>query len=361
MSETGTVDVSDHQFLLTGSDTDTSDVTAEGTLDWTGPGFLTVLTGIAHGPATLTIETTTGEPDSAEWETVEEAVIDTATELLVAGIDGRVAGEFTPISPGRYRIRVHARGRDTDFDGTSTEPVEQYLVQLTTTTETPGSVVGIRKTDNAYTPAAKTLPEVDYEHFYAPGPDGTLTKVSIDSPAAQAVFASRGHWGGRPPSGRIADDLLLSSPASIIADLDRDLIDGIDVLPDEHLRALARWCARRAFDKAGLSNIADFRAALDAMDRATTPPAEFANLSLTNRRLETDPAIPLTIAPGIAGATDFVPQYEAARTYMFAVSDDLPAIKAALEAVRSGIATYGRDYPELISRLRTEFLPHKLA
>ena len=37
---------------------------------------------------------------------------------------------------------------------------------------------------------------------------------------------------------------------------------------------------------------------------------------------------------------------------MFAVGNDL----AAIEAVRSGIATCGRDYPEFIDRLRIEFL-----
>lgn len=361
MSETGTVQVSDHQFLLTGADTDTSDVTAEGTLIWTGPGFLTVLTGIAHGPATLTIETTTAPADSAEWDTVEEAVIDTPTELLVAGIDGRVTREFTPIPPGRYHVRVHARGRDVDFDGTATEPTEQYLLQITPTTRPTGSITQLRKTDAAHQPPAKQLPQVDYEHFYAPGPEGDLTKFTIDSPEAQAVFALRNRWGGRPPTGRIAEDLTISTAASIIADLDRDLVDEIDALSDDHLRALARWCARRAFERAGLVEHDDFRTALDAMDHGTTPPPDFANLSLINRRLESDPTIPLTIALGTAGATDFIPQYEAARTYTLAVSDDITAIRAALEAVRTAIATHGRDYPEFINRLRTEFLNHDLA
>jgi hypothetical protein len=29
---------------------------------------------------------------------------------------------------GRYRLRIHARGRDTKVDGTATEPVEDYLI-----------------------------------------------------------------------------------------------------------------------------------------------------------------------------------------------------------------------------------------
>ncbi|MGW6335734.1 hypothetical protein [Nocardia rhamnosiphila] len=47
MTETGTVQVDHQQFLLTAADTDTTDITTEGNLLWTGPGFVSVLTGIA--------------------------------------------------------------------------------------------------------------------------------------------------------------------------------------------------------------------------------------------------------------------------------------------------------------------------
>ncbi|MGC4994790.1 hypothetical protein [Nocardia salmonicida] len=50
MSETGTVQVDRHQFLLSTIDADPTDVTAEGTLIWTGPGFVCVLTGIVQWP-----------------------------------------------------------------------------------------------------------------------------------------------------------------------------------------------------------------------------------------------------------------------------------------------------------------------
>ncbi|NKY87521.1 hypothetical protein [Nocardia veterana] len=361
MTETGTVQVSAHQFLLAGSGTDTTAVTAEGTLIWTGPGFVTIVTGIAYGTATLTVDTNGTTTALDEWETVEETVIESPEDLQVLSVDGVVAEGYAPIRAGRYRVRAHARGRDLDFDGVATEPTEQYLLLITPTTRPTGSITRLRKTDAAHEPPAKQLPQVDYEHFYAPGPDGNLTKFTIDSPEAQAVFALRNRWGGRRPSGRIAEDLTISTAASIIADLDRDLVDEIDSLSDDRLRALARWCARRAFERSGLIEFDDFRTALDAMDDGTTPPPDFANDSLAIHRLQTDPAIPLTIEPGIAGATDFVPQYEAARTYMLAVNDDIVAIRAALEAVRSAIATHGRNYPEFIDRLRSEFLHHNPA
>lgn len=355
MTETGTVQVNDHQFLLTGAGTDTTDVTAEGTLIWTGPGFVTVLTGIAHGPAALTIDTESTAV-SKQWETIEETVIDTTDDLLVISTTGDVAADYTPIPAGRYRVRAHCRGRDLDFDADVTEPVEQYLLHITPTTDPTGSITHILKTDSAYDPPAKQLPDVDYDHFYAPGPDGTLIKFTIDSPEAQAIFALRGQWGGRPPTGRIADDRGLYLSATILADLDRDLVDEIDALPDDRLRALARWSARRAFEQSGLTQFDDFRTALDAMDHGTPSPPDFANNSLATYRLQTDPAIPLTIAPGIAGATDFVPQYQAISTYMYAVTTERTALDAAIEAVRFSIATHGRHYPEFLHRLRTEFL-----
>ena len=356
MTETGTIQVVDHQFLLTGSDTDTTDVTAEGTLIWTGPGFVTVLTGIASGPARLAIDTSDTATAVDEWDAVEETVIETTADLYVLRVDGVVATGYTPIRAGRYRVRAHARGRDLDYDGIATEPIEQYLLQITPTAQPTGGIVELRRTDTAFATPSKRLPQVDYEHFYAPGADGKLTKFPIDSPEVQAVFAQRNRWGGRRPTGRIIDDPMVSTPASIVADVDRDLVDEIDSLPDDRLRALARWCARRAFEHADLLEFDDFRAALDAMDHHTSPPPDFINNSLATHRLQTDPAIPLTIEPGIAGATDFVPQYEAVTTYMYAVADDLAAIKAAFEAVRFCTATYGRNYPALIHRLRTEFL-----
>ncbi|MEV5544050.1 hypothetical protein AB0L13_45355 [Saccharopolyspora shandongensis] len=53
----------------------------------------------------------------------------------------------TPIPTGSVlcRARVHATGRDTDVDGTTMDPFENYLIQLwDTTTETPANIVRTR-------------------------------------------------------------------------------------------------------------------------------------------------------------------------------------------------------------------------
>ncbi|MBF6286701.1 hypothetical protein [Nocardia cyriacigeorgica] len=355
MTETGTVQVDHHQFLLTTADADTTAVTAEGTLIWTGPGFVTILTGIAHGPATLTVDTSATHHDVDEWETVEETVIDADSDLLVISLDGNVTSGYPPIPPGRYRVRAHARGRDSHWDLDVTEPTENYLLHLTPTTEPVRAITRLRKTDTAYNPPAKQIPVIDYDHVYVSGPGGTTIKVRHDSPEAQAVYAQRDQWAGRLPTGRIAANRDLYLVASTLADLDRDLVDDIDALTDERQHALARWCARRAFERAGLTVFDDFRAALDAMDNNTAPPADFANFSLAWHRLETDPGIPLTVEPGFGGRPEFMPQYTALTTYMYAVSD-LEPVRTAFEAVRSCIGTYGQHYPDLMLRIRAEFL-----
>ncbi len=37
---------------------------------------------------------------------------------------------LTPAGPGSYRVRVHARGRDTAPDGVAEEPLEDYLLTV---------------------------------------------------------------------------------------------------------------------------------------------------------------------------------------------------------------------------------------
>ncbi|MGW4368942.1 hypothetical protein ACWEKT_25170 [Nocardia takedensis] len=141
MTETGAVQVDHHQFLLAAPTVDTTDIAAEGNLIWTGPGFVTVLTGIAYGPVTLTVEITTTPSPLDGWEQVEETVIDSRHDLRVITLDGEAPADFSPIPSGHYRVRVHARGRDSAEAGMeATEPTETYLVTLTPTVDPVGTI-----------------------------------------------------------------------------------------------------------------------------------------------------------------------------------------------------------------------------
>ncbi|MBF6314102.1 hypothetical protein CRM89_10645 [Nocardia sp. FDAARGOS_372] len=193
-------------------------------------------------------------------------------------------------------MRVHARGRDTHPDLDVTEPAETYLITLTPTTDPTGTITTLT-TGHADGGTASRIPVIDYEQVWVPTQEGGYRAVHRDSPEAHAVYATRGRWGGRPPTGAILDDPAVRNAASAVADIDRNLLDAITALPPQQQFALARRCARWAFERAGLSRIPDFGKALDALDEGREPPAGLANHSLSYHRLATDPTIELTLVP----------------------------------------------------------------
>ncbi|MEV0334484.1 hypothetical protein [Nocardia sp. NPDC050717] len=364
MTEYGTVQVEHHQFLISTTDADPTDVAAEGTLIWTGPGFVSILTGIACGPATLILDPAAESVvELGGWEAVEETVIEADASLQVMTIGGDLVDTFGAIAAGRYRVRVHARGRDTHYDLVVTEPREEYLVQLTTTSEVVGGLTRLCKTDSVHEPsiteaaAERTVPRLD-DLVYVGDPDSGWIKVQADSPEAHATYAARGKWGGRPPSDYLCADPRRLHTGSFVADLDRDLVDEIAALTAEQQQALARWCTRRAFERAGLTEFADFRAALDAMDNGTAPPAPFAVPSQLGELVKNNPAIPLTVTARFGGYGDSIPQLDATRAYMYSVGadEDIEPATKAFEAFRWTSFAFGQDYPGLISRIRREFL-----
>ncbi|RDI59040.1 hypothetical protein [Nocardia pseudobrasiliensis] len=356
-STTVTVQVDHHQFTLGAVDADTLDTRSEGTVVWAGPGFVTVLTGIAHGPVTVTAEEADVAPgtDGIEaWEAVEETILESEELLQLMRLDGEPVAGFAPILPGRYRLRVHARGRDLDFDGTATESSEQYWLRWWPTDDTDTGIRALRKTDAAYSPSTKKIPEPDQDHVYVFGPDGMPVTVAPDHPDAEAARDLCRRWGGRPASAALAADLGTYISAYYLSGLDRDLVDGIEALPPQRQRDLARFSAHAAFEQAGLTDVPDFADALTAMDENRSAPPDFANSSLARHRLDTDADIPLTLVSGLPGSSEQVQQYPAMMTYFVAV-DIGDSMQAAFDAVRYAATAFGMDYPQLFARIRQEF------
>ncbi|WP_433575107.1 hypothetical protein [Nocardia brasiliensis] len=358
MAGVAPVQVDHHQFSVGAVDADTLDTRDEGTLLCPGPGFVTVLTGIAYGPVSVTVVTTDAAPednDLAEWEAVEEAGLESAGELRVLRLDGEVVPGFEPIPPGRYRIRAYARGRDDNWDLEVAEPSETYRLVLWPTTEADNGIRQLHKTDTAYSAPVKTLPIPDYDRSYILDADGLVQRVPHDHPDVKAFHERVATWGGRPPA-HVLTAGFGNYDAQVLSGLDRDLVDGIVALSPARQRELARWCVHRAFERAGLTEFADFRAglaALDAGDHAAAPP-DFGNGSQIVTRIDTDPEIPVTIVSGLPGNTEQIQQHKAVWAYSAATDIDDP-LKAACCAVRAAATTYGMDYPELFDALRTEF------
>lgn len=112
---------------------------------------ITVLTGIHTGDVdvTVTLHSTRPEPDSADWqEIVEISARSVSGELKVSGIMDDLDEELPILSflgPGDYRLRIHARGRDSAVDLAPDEVSEWYLVQ--SWPEPPGKTTVLRQSD----------------------------------------------------------------------------------------------------------------------------------------------------------------------------------------------------------------------
>ena len=115
LQTSGIVEVDHDQFVVSNDDTDTLDVHAKGALIEVGHGFLATYTGVSYGPTRVTVQVWQAEPNAEydNWEVVEESVITASAAVDVRSLDGRPSQGVGQIPAGVYRVRAHARGRDT--------------------------------------------------------------------------------------------------------------------------------------------------------------------------------------------------------------------------------------------------------
>ncbi|MBC6471159.1 hypothetical protein [Actinomadura alba] len=124
-----------HMFFLTEHRLQPQGFDYENSLVAVEPGFAAVQTGIAQGDVRLTVEVHDQAPpvDLTGWEEAAEVTLESATgQMVVAAVMAHTPDfpVLTPHGPGHYRVRVHARGRDTAVDAVVFEPVEDYLIQV---------------------------------------------------------------------------------------------------------------------------------------------------------------------------------------------------------------------------------------
>ncbi|AQZ68640.1 hypothetical protein BKM31_50595 [[Actinomadura] parvosata subsp. kistnae] len=100
------------------------------------PGAAVILTGIHTGVVDVTVRITDAPPTGSGegWEEVEDVELISFTgEMRLAGLGMGLADELpvlTAHGPGRYGMRVHARGRGIDRDGVAKVPFEFYQVTV---------------------------------------------------------------------------------------------------------------------------------------------------------------------------------------------------------------------------------------
>ncbi|MEU7061999.1 hypothetical protein [Streptomyces sp. NPDC046197] len=97
-------------------------------------GITTVHTGIHTGDVAVTISLHTDTPQrgDAEWDEIVEVSLHSASgDLMVRGLMDDLDEELPALSfdgPGHYRLRIHARGRDTAIDLAPDEITEYYFI-----------------------------------------------------------------------------------------------------------------------------------------------------------------------------------------------------------------------------------------
>ncbi|MFJ6661249.1 hypothetical protein ACIQNG_33620 [Streptomyces sp. NPDC091377] len=98
-------------------------------------GATTVQTGIHTGDVhvTVTLHEARPEPDDGDWQEIVEISAHSASgELMIRSLMADLDEELPALSfqgPGHYRLRIHARGRDTAVDGAPDVVTEWYLIQ----------------------------------------------------------------------------------------------------------------------------------------------------------------------------------------------------------------------------------------
>lgn len=132
------IHVTYHQLPIADSGTFPNVSTRSGNgLLYGGSGAVTVLTGIHTGVVSVTLEIRRSAPIEIaidNWDEVAEVSFEAPNgEAQVTSLMSEVPHDLpllTPAGPGHYRLRVHARGRDTDPDGVASEPFENYLITV---------------------------------------------------------------------------------------------------------------------------------------------------------------------------------------------------------------------------------------
>ncbi|WP_037140576.1 hypothetical protein [Rhodococcoides fascians] len=354
----GVVGVDHDQFAVGQVDAYTLDVTAKGTLVEAGPGFIAIYTGVSYGPARVEVEVLAQEPDSTligSWEVVEQTTITSATPIMVMALDGTIVETIEQVPPGAYTVRVHGTGRDINTGLEVTEPSESYFFQFWSTprTTTP-TVKTLRKTDRAWSPEPAVhptpIPEPDLSYVYVRDQNGEVVKVDPKSDAAEQVREWKNKYGGRP----LSDALKTTIYAKYMAAYDRDLLDRIEAGGEQLQLQFARWCARAAFEQAGLAGIDWLDEMLDGLDTDEVP----VDVQQTAKaRVDADPDIPKTLVTGLPGEREQVQQHQALLalgTTIFHTESGEP-LKAALWSYRAAAQTYGMDYERLTAAANNAF------
>lgn len=369
MTHSGIVEADHHQFVVGSQSAETYEPAVTGSVMEVGRNFVTVMTGVAYGPVSLTVElltTAPGDPGAeVEWEVIEEATIKVSKPFRILTLDGEIAQDFPvlPITKGLNSFRVSARGRDVNPGLIVTEPTELYLVQVWKVTQ-PSALRRLHKTDSAWNDDI-TVHKV--RSWWDPDPvaDATLYIKYGYEHMANHVKQNAINWGGRPPT----DKLDRAATSQQFAFHDRMLVDALARARAPKLRKITAWAVRRSYTLAGVADIDWIRAGLEAFENGTALPAPFDDRHGTEvlDAFKKDTRIQMWVTsdsgdqtPTAASVAVNALTYASGDEPFTAMFDTLETLLKVQHQVDHPNQIPDYDYVRLLSDVRREFFP-KLA
>jgi hypothetical protein len=147
----GLVHADYHMFFLTDEGTSPHYRISTNGLIAIDLGIAVIFTGVSQGLVSLEVDGRESRPTGVQTEGWDE-VVETSIKAPSGGLavsqlmdDPPDLPVLTRAGPGEYRVRVHARGRDTMPDAVAFKPVEAY--QITVWPEPHGTEVVYKQSD----------------------------------------------------------------------------------------------------------------------------------------------------------------------------------------------------------------------
>lgn len=313
-------------------------------------------------------------PDDRElWQQVCEGrlSVDSDGALSISSLD--FWADPCPVPCGDYLIEVSGRGFvNYGWPGTTT-PGDVWRIRLwpddgsdplpSQQWDMPG--YGIPEDSPMSEPTAP-VDSVDPEWITVMDAEGTR-RVHIDQLKAEGAAAERAQWGGDP-----IPELREFYSAAELARFDRPLAEAIVVMDEPTLRRLARRCAVRACELAGIAERPWVIPALAALRDGQPLPAPFDDMETAYARLHDEEFGPVEESPRLVASISFgQPITSESNPFdngpvhrpSFALSalenaTDPHALAAAIETLHTAALTFGADASVLFAEIDSEFLQH---
>ena len=325
------------------------------------PGFLFLITGLHYGPVGFTVELHDEEPAMDDvWEDVVEVSFRPESDTVAVLEWGGATAAAMTLGRRDFRVRYSAYGMDrarqksSRFQG---DPeLDRYLLQFWPAPPRADRVVREGSAAAAYWHRwARGLP--------LPPPPPTAEEIAEAERRAEREARERMerlddelYWGGVRPSERLR---ALRANSYALVRVDRPLLDALEDVEPESLRAIARWTARRASDAAGLSSLEWVAPALAAVERGEALPPPFDDWGQAWARLLGDDVVVHNVHVRVEHADDVdvsppIDRRAAAMPAIFAAADADP-LRAAVNAVAAAVVTFGDDHARFLQDLRDAF------